>query len=50
MTRTPRLLTACLASLALAAALVAQGRAQTAPAGDPITIKVGTLAPEGTPW
>jgi len=49
MHRTPRLLFAGLASIGLTMALTASAQAQTAPDGG-IEIKVGTLAPEGTPW
>ena len=47
MARTPRLLFAGLAVMGLAMAVAAPARGQ---AGPPIVIKVGTLAPEGTPW
>jgi TRAP-type C4-dicarboxylate transport system substrate-binding protein len=50
MSRTSLPLVACLATLGLASAVAAPASAQTAPAGPPIEIKVGTLAPEGTPW
>jgi len=50
MHRTPRLLFACLAALGLAMAVPALSQAQTPPPGDPIKIKVGTLAPKDTPW
>jgi TRAP-type C4-dicarboxylate transport system substrate-binding protein len=47
MTRTPRLLFAGFAALCLAIAVTVPAVAQTPPAKP---IKVGTLAPEGTPW
>jgi len=53
MNRIPRLLAACLASIGLAAAVPADAQAPTPSADMPpahLTIKVGTLAPEGTPW
>jgi TRAP-type C4-dicarboxylate transport system substrate-binding protein len=53
MNRIPRLLAVCVAALGLAPAVPARAHAQT-PSVDkppaPLTIKVGTLAPEGTPW
>jgi TRAP-type C4-dicarboxylate transport system substrate-binding protein len=51
MTRTPRLLLGCFAAAGLAVAAPAQ--AQAPPAAAPpkvLQIKVGTLAPHGTPW
>jgi len=50
MTRTPRLFFACLTAIGLAMAVPARAQAQTPPPGEPLQIKVGTLAPEGTPW
>jgi len=50
MHRTPRLLFACLAALGLAMAVPARAQAQAPPPGEPIKIKVGTLAPKDTPW
>jgi TRAP-type C4-dicarboxylate transport system substrate-binding protein len=50
MNRTPRLLFACVAALGLAIPVPARAQAQTPPPGGPLQIKVGTLAPEGTPW
>lgn len=50
MTRNPRLLFACLAALGLAIAVPARAQAPTPPPAPPLEIKVGTLAPEGTPW
>jgi len=50
MRRTSRLFFASLAAAGLACAVIASVEAQAPPAGEPIVIKVGTLAPEGTPW
>jgi len=53
MHRTPRLLSAGLASLGLTMALTASAQPHTGRTEKPIDtveIKVGTLAPEGTPW
>ena len=51
MTRTPRLLLACFAALGVAMAASAQAQDQSpAPPSQRLTIKVGTLAPSGTPW
>jgi TRAP-type C4-dicarboxylate transport system substrate-binding protein len=50
MNRTPRLFFACLTAIGLAMAVPALAQAQTPPAGPALQIKVGTLAPEGTPW
>jgi len=50
MHRTPRLLFACLAALGLAMAVPARAQAQAPPPGEPIKIKVGTIAPKDTPW
>ena len=51
MTRTPRLLLACFAALGVAMAASAQAQDQSpAPPSQRLTIKVGTLAPNGTPW
>jgi TRAP-type C4-dicarboxylate transport system substrate-binding protein len=50
MNRSPRLLLACLAVLGMAMVVPARAHAQAAPPGERLVIKVGTLAPEGTPW
>ena len=50
MVRTPRLFMASLAAIGMAWAVIVSVDARTARADDGIVIKVGTLAPEGTPW
>ena len=50
MTRTPRCYLACAAALWLAVTLSGRAQAQTPSPGEPLPIRVGTLAPEGTPW
>lgn len=53
MTRTPRLSLACFAALGVAMAVSPQAQDQAPPATPPpkiLQIKVGTLAPNGTPW
>jgi len=50
MVRIPRLFMASLAAIGMAWAVIVSVDARTARADDGIVIKVGTLAPEGTPW
>jgi TRAP-type C4-dicarboxylate transport system substrate-binding protein len=50
MTRTPRCHLACAAALGLAVTLAGRALAQTPSPGEPLQIRVGTLAPAGTPW
>ena len=50
MNRISRLSVACLAVLGLTLAVPARAHAQAAPPGEPLVIKVGTLAPAGTAW
>jgi TRAP-type C4-dicarboxylate transport system substrate-binding protein len=50
MARTRRLFVASLAAAVLACGVIVSVEAQAPPAGPEIVIKVGTLAPEGTPW
>jgi TRAP-type C4-dicarboxylate transport system substrate-binding protein len=50
MTRTSRNHLACAAALWLAVTLSGRAQAQTSSPGEPLPIRVGTLAPEGTPW
>jgi TRAP-type C4-dicarboxylate transport system substrate-binding protein len=50
MTRTSRNHLACAAALWLAVTLSGRAQSQTPSRGEPLPIRVGTLAPEGTPW
>jgi len=50
MNRTTRLLCTGLAAVGLAVTFPPRAHAQAAPPGQQLVIKVGTLAPAGTPW